>query len=292
MTDKNLRRFWYVLFLIPTLLVFTVVFLIPVINVFLTSFCEWKLTIPQHFIGLRNYIEIFTEDLDFKVAVKNTLWWLLLQSTVHVGLGLAVALILFKKPFGWKFVRTSYFIPNVISVAAKGLLFTNIFHVTYGPVNAIIRLFDPDFTQNWFNNPRTERGTVQLGWLIYAGLICVILFAEMVNIPQEMLDAARIDGASGWQIDRRIILPMLRQALGTCVLLASTSMLKEFEFIYITTKGGPGNVTMNLPLMVYRSAMVNNNYGYANALGVLLILAGLATVFLVQGLFRFGDTDQ
>lgn len=291
MSDRLQRRFWHTLFLAPTILIFVFVFFIPVIDVVVSSFYEWKLLVPKHFVGFDNYNRLLTVDLDFKVAVKNTLWWVFLQSTLHVGFGSAVALALYKRPFGWKFVRTSYFIPNVVSVAAKGLLFLNLFNPQYGPINAIIRIFNPGFEQNWFFDHKTALFTVQLGWLIYAGMITVILFSEIVNIPEQLFEAARLDGATGRQIDFKIVIPLLRNAVGTCVLISATSMLKEFEFIYITTKGGPGNLTMNLPLLVYKSAMINNNYGYANAVGTLLIIAGLLTVFLISRLFRFGQSD-
>ena len=292
MSEKSQRRLWYTLFVLPTFVLFSLFFAYSVIKVFYTSFCEWKLRTPVTFIGLGNYVKLFTTDLDFTVAVKNTAWWVFLQSTLHVFFGLIIALLLFRKPRGWKVFRTSYFIPNVISVSAKALMFSSLLNPTYGPVNQLIRVFIPSFDHNWLFNPHTAVFSVQMGWLLYAGMIMVMLMAEIVNIPGEIIDAARIDGASWFAIDIRIIIPLLRNALGTCVLLASTSMLREFEFIYIATGGGPGNMTMNLPLLVYKQAMKNNNYGYANAVGSLLILLGIAFVIIVNKSFRMGESDM
>ena len=89
----------------------------------------------------------------------------------------------------------------------------------------------------------------------------------------------------------KVILPMTRNTLGTCVIVAATSMLKEFELIYLTTNGGPGNRTLNLPLYIYKTAFTENNYGYSNSLSVLLITAGVLIVMLINRLFRMDQSD-
>ena len=89
-----------------------------------------------------------------------------------------------------------------------------------------------------------------------------------------------------------IILPLLRNVIGTCVILAATSMLKEFEMIFLTTKGGPYNLTYNMPLYLYKTAMMSNNYGYANAIGTLLIGVGVVVVIVINTVFKFGQAEN
>ena len=93
------------------------------------------------------------------------------------------------------------------------------------------------------------------------------------------------------QINFRIRLPLIRTVLGTSVILAATSMLREFELIYLTTNGGPGDMTLNLPLYLYKTSMTDNNYGYANMMGVVLIVAGIVTVYAINKIFRMNEAD-
>lgn len=92
-------------------------------------------------------------------------------------------------------------------------------------------------------------------------------------------------------VNIRIRLPLIRTIMGTSVILAATSMLREFELIYLTTNGGPGDVTLNLPLYLYKTSMTDNNYGYANMMGVILIISGVMVVYLINRLFRMNEAD-
>lgn len=288
---KNSNKIWYAVLLAPTLIIFLLIYAVPVCTVFVTSLCEWRLLTPVHFIGFTNFKNLFS-DRDFIMALKNTAVWVTLQSTFHMALGVTIAIILAKKVRLWKFVRTSYMIPNIISTAARAMVFLSLFNPEYGVVNSIARLFaGPGFARNWYFDPSIAKLTVTFGWVFYAGTITIMVMAEIVAISPSLLEAAQIDGASSLQIDFKIVLPLLRNVIGTSVILAATSMLKEFEMIFLTTKGGPGNVTYNLPLYLYKTAMMSNNYGYANAIGTLLILMGVVVVLTINKLFRFGQAD-
>jgi raffinose/stachyose/melibiose transport system permease protein len=122
-------------------------------------------------------------------------------------------------------------------------------------------------------------------------MIIIIVLAALLAIPEDVLEAARIDGASEMQLNLQVKLPLIRTTLGTCVIVAATSMLREFELIYLTTQGGPGDLTINLPLYLYKTSMTDNNYGYANMMGVVLIVAGVVTVYTINKLFRMNDSD-
>lgn len=289
----NKKGFWIALFLMPALVIFLLIYAVPVFTVLFTSFFDYRgFSGRMTFIGLTNYIQLFTSDSSFKKALGNTLIWILLQSTVHVAIGTILALILAKKRFGWKFVRTSYMIPNIISASALGVIFLNVFNPTYGIVNSIIKMFgNKNVNTNWFFDYNTAFFTVTITWLIYAGLITILVLAEIMSIPESVFEAAKIDGASDFKINIYIILPMLRNVLATCVILAATSMLKEFELIFLTTKGGPADLTLNLPLYLYKTALIENNFGYANTIGTVLIIMGIITIALVTKLFKFGESD-
>jgi raffinose/stachyose/melibiose transport system permease protein len=117
------------------------------------------------------------------------------------------------------------------------------------------------------------------------------MLAGIQSVPQELLEAARIDGATQMQIDLLITLPLVRNMLGTSVIIAATSMLREFELIFLTTNGGPGSTTLNLPLYLYKTSLNENNYGYANMMGVILIVLGVLIVFTINKVFRMDEAD-
>ena len=139
---------------------------------------------------------------------------------------------------------------------------------------------------NLFGNSKYAFWTVTLTWILYAGFNTIIFLAEMGAIDKEIYEAARVDGAKPWQVDRFITLPLMRNIFGTCVILASVAMVSQFDIIYVTTKGGPGSTTLNLPMFLYKAATLENNYGKANAVGVVQIVLGLVLVVLIQQLFR------
>ena len=108
----------------------------------------------------------------------------------------------------------------------------------------------------------------------------------MQAISPDIYEAAQVDGATPGQADRYITIPLMKNAFGTCVILASVAMVSQFDIIYMTTKGGPGNSTLNLPMYLYKIITLENNYGKANAVGVVQIILGLVLVILIQKLFN------
>ncbi len=279
-------------FLLPCLLLFVFVYLVPIIIVFFTSLFEYKSGGVFRFIGLENYIEAVVHDKRLHKALANTGIWALLQSTIHVGIGTVTAIILSRKRRGWKVLRTIYMIPNVVSASALGIIFLNVFNAKYGLINSFVSMVTgKDFSKNWFFDNDSAFITVTWSWLLYAGLIMILVLAGLSSIPNEITEAAKIDGATKLQIDFKVKLPMIRTVMGTCLILSSTSMLREFELIFLTTNGGPGTITLNLPLYLYKTSLIDNNYGYANMMGVLLIVLGVIVVYCINKIFRMNDAD-
>lgn len=269
------------------MILFALVYAAPIVTVAYTSLCEYTTFSGPVFKGLDNFMIIF-KDADFLYAIRNTLVWVLLQSTFHVALGLLVALMLRRKPKGWKIVRTAYMIPNIVPTAATGVMFTLLLNPSFGIVKPILDFLGVDYAMvpNLFGNSRYAFWTVTFTWILYSGFNTIIFLAEMGAIDKEVYEAAKVDGAKPWQVDRYITLPLMKNIFGTCVTLASVAMVSQFDIIYMTTKGGPGNATLNLPIYLYKTATLENNYGKANAVGVVQIVIGLALVLLIQRLFR------
>ena len=289
-TRKNIK--WVIAFLVPTILLFLFMYAFSMVILFGSSLTDWTLGMKVSFTGLQNYIDLFTNNEDFLKSVLNTVIWIGLQATVHVTIGVTVALILARREFYWKFVRTVYMIPNIISSAALGMMFLCFLNPDFGALNSIIRLAgQKDFSQNWLMDYKTSFFTVTMMWLPFAAVVTILVLAELAAIPESIFESARVDGATEFEINRYISLPMLRNIIGTCAILAGTSMLQKLDMILMTTGGGPGNRTMNLPIFIYQNALKDNNFGLANAAGVTLIFIGVVTVWIISRTFRMGQSN-
>ena len=287
---KNTK--WVVLFLLPGVLLFSFILLSSLFVLTGSSFTDWFIGSKITFVGLKNYIYLFTKDKVFIESIKNTLIWIGLQSTIHVTIGVIVALLLSKKKWYSSAVRTIFFIPNIISSAALGMLFLCVMNPQFGLINGLVsRITGDRFVQNWYNDPKTAFLSVTLTWLPYAGLVTILVMAEMSAISEELFEAAKIDGATSFQIDMQIILPLMKNIIGTCVVLAATSMLQKLDVIMMTTSGGPGSRTMNMPMYIYKSVFSNNNYSLANTQGVILIVLGVVVLKIIRKVFGMDKED-
>ena len=243
------------------------------------------------FAGFVNYIRLFG-DRNFYQAISNTFIWIVLQCTLHVGLGLLIALLLYKKPRGWKFIRTTYMIPNIISNAAIAIIFLNVFNPGFGVINSVLRMMGLEsLTRNWLMDIKTAFPSVTATWFIFAGYTTTIILAHALSIDEGITEAARVDGASNFQLDMLIMLPLLKKIIGTTSLMAGAYMLQMFDLIYLTNTGGPGRITTNLPLLLYSTYKTENNYAYANTVGVVIIIAGVLVIAVINKIFRINKID-
>jgi raffinose/stachyose/melibiose transport system permease protein len=282
---------WIILFLLPAVILFSFVYAISLIMLIGTSFTDWSIGSSIHFVGISNYIALLC-NADFIKSILNTLIWIVLQSTIHIGIGVIFALILARKKWYFKLARTAFMIPNIISSAALGMLFMCIFNPQFGAVNNLIRLLGiKNFSHNWFMDPRTSFITVTLTWLPFAAVVAILILAEMASVDEAIYEAAKVDGASEFQTNRYVTLPMMKNIIGTATILAATSMLQKLDIIMITTSGGPGNRTLNMPMFIYKTALSQNNFSLANTAGVYLIVVGLISVALINKIYGMGKSD-
>ena len=288
----KVNKIWIAVFLAPTVLLFLLIYAIPLAVVLGTSFMDYRLASPTiSFAGLDNYTRLLS-DRAFFAALRNTVVWIFIHCTLHIALGVSLALVLYKKPFGWKFVRTAYMVPNIISNAAVGLIFLNIFNPQFGIINVILRGIGLEhLTRNWLMQSSTAFPSVTTIWLIFAGYTTILVLAHALSIDESILEAAKIDGASHFQQDMLIMLPLLKKIIGTTTVMAAAYMLRMFDLIFVTTSGGPGRLTTNLPLYLYHIYMNEYNYGYANTVGVVIILLGIVSMVIINRIYGVNRED-
>lgn len=285
MNGMRIKKKWIVIFLLPATILFAFVYAIPLATLFGTSFTKWIVASKPTFNGLGNFVTMF-QDKEFWDALKNTLVWMLLQSTIHVAFGVVVAFILARKKFYWKFTRTVFMLPNIISSAAVGMLFVLVLNPSFGAVNSLLTSLGFTDLPNWFMDKNTAFFTLTMTWLPYAAIVSILIMAEMTSISDSILEAATIDGASEFQKNIYIVFPLTKNIIGTTTILAATSMLQKLDIVMLTTKGGPGSLTMNLPLYVYNTAFTANNFGQANATGLLMVVLGLVVVGVINKIYK------
>lgn len=283
---KNFK--WIALFLLPTLIVFIIFYVRPLYVMLYTSFTRWKGMGDPEFIGLKNYYYLFTNSNSIH-ALKNLIYWTLLVVFVHVPWGVLVALVIESKPFGYRFTRVVFMIPNVISASAWAFIFRFIFKQEIGILNTIIRLFVKDFDVNWFYVKPYAFWGVTFTWIFFAVIPTLIVTNDLLAIPNEVSDAARIDGAGGWQIIRYIKLPLCRISIGTSCILSAGIAVSLFELIDLTTGGGPGGSTMSFGVLLV-SNITGYNYGFANAVGIMMFVVGLIELLFFNKLFRMDES--
>lgn len=288
LTAKQKNLMWIWTFLLPCILVFLLFYLVPVLTLVYTSFTKWDGANLPVFTGLTNYIKLFGAE-DFQRALVNLLLWSLIAGTLHVFFGTLIALILFKEPHGWKFVETVFMIPNVIAMAAWAMIYRFVFNGSYGVLNGIIRLFVPRFAVDWLFQSPYAFFAVTLTWVFYAVVVTLLVLGDLKAIPSDLHEAARIDGANEWYITMRINLPLCRNSIGTAVICSISARISMYETIALTTRGGPGNDTMNIPLILV-NAINNSKYGYANAAGMVMLLIGIILLVVVNKAFRMNDS--
>jgi raffinose/stachyose/melibiose transport system permease protein len=287
-------KLWIALFLAPTIIILCFFYIIPIITVLYTGFTDWngltRTLLPRvNFVGFDNYIKLFTYDDTFIKALRNTILWSLIAATLHVGYGTLVAFVLYKKRIGWRFTRAAFMIPNLISVAAWAMMYKMLFNDDMGIINNFIRNIGfSDFHLNWFFESPAAFFAVALTWLFYAVYVTLIVFNELMAIPREVYEASLLDGASNWQVTRFINIPLVKNAIATGIILSVTSRINGIAEVALTSRGGPGNDTYNIVLML-QEGITNSQYGYANAAATVMILLGIFVLVAINKLFRMDE---
>jgi raffinose/stachyose/melibiose transport system permease protein len=265
---------------------FTAFFIYPFIFTVLTSFTSWRGIGSMSFNGFANYIKLLA-DATFRKAMGNNMIWALCQGFIQVPLACIVAMILARQPRGWRFLRTVYYLPNVISTVAIAMVWIAMYNTT-GPINVILEKLSGAPARNWLGNPDTALGAVIYQTLIYIGYFMIVIFSAAMTIPETMYEAAEIDGADTIQQEWYITLPMLRGTLVTTMTLAMAYGIRHFESSYLMTGGGPAYATTTMGIDLYLK-MDALRYSEASTAGVFLILLGTVVITLLRKLF--GNSD-
>ena len=220
-------------------------------------------------------------------SVINNVIWAGVAACIQVPLAMLMAIILSRKPRGWKFFRTVYFFPQVISGIALATLWRSVYNAESGLLNGILTAVGAGHLAcDWLGGIKTAFPAVLIYWVFYVGYYMVIMMADISTIDQDYYEAATIDGASDFQQAIHITIPLIkRSSLLTCVTLASVMGLRQFEQVYMLTNGQPAGTTSTIVLYLYKK-LQDANYGMASASAIILIVVGAVFIVCIRKLFE------
>lgn len=266
-----ISKYWAYIFVIIPVLLQAIFFFYPLVNGLIYSLTDWTgLTRNYNIIGLDNYVKIF-QDQAFYKSLGFTLLFTVGLVVGEIVIGIWLATLLNRKIKAVGFFRTWYFFPAVLSTVTIGLIFSQLFNYGLPQVGEVLGI-------DWLSsNLLFQEKSVFWSVLFVAlwqglAMPVVILLSGLQSIPEDIKEAAAIDGANKRQQFFQIELPFLLPSISMVFILAMKSGLTAFDLIYSLTKGGPDGATKTLGLLVYDNAFTNNQFGYANALAVVLFV--------------------
>jgi ABC-type sugar transport system permease subunit len=271
------REIWPAVFLLPAIFMLGVVFVFPLISVVKFSFYAGRVGDLAP-VGFANYYNLLHDSV-FLIAIKNNLK-LLITAPVSVALALTISLILYEGVKGWRSYRIIVFIPYIIPGTVVGLSFSYLLQQS-GILNTVLnRLHLSKLALDWLGN-----GTLSIysvgGLLIWSqlGFSVIALTAALLSLPQEVNEAAIVDGASKWQKQRYVIIPQLKNTIQFLFVLQIINALAwVFPYVFTLTRGGPGNSSMVMDLFIWQYGFSLGSVGYASAAAVYLL--GLSGIFI------------
>jgi multiple sugar transport system permease protein len=267
-------------FVTPAVILIAVFALIPIGWSLLLSLQSTNLIAPAHYVGLANY-RALAKDPAFRSAIGHTIVYTILFVPISVGAALGIAVALNRKIRGIRFYRLAVFIPLVTSTVATGIIFLWLLDPTFGLVNYVLHLLGLP-QQQFLQDPNQALYCIVAmtvwSWL---GFDVIIYLAALQGIPQDLLEASEMDGASRWATFRSIVFPLLGPATLFIVVWSTINALQLFDEIYVTTRGGPLGSTTVIVYYLYQQAFQFFNGGYGAAIAWVLFV-GILIVTLLQ----------
>lgn len=279
--------FWLVF---PGLAAFCFAVFVPLFYSIFLGMTDWKGYGDIHIIGLQNFSDILFHDSVFQISLKNALLLAVLTMLIQHPIALLFAYLIAK--VGGKrekLFRTLFFVPCVISTVVTSRMWVAFLNPTYGLINTFLKSIGLGFLQtDWLSNQQTAIYALifiimwqGFGWAL------LIYYSGIKGLPKDIMEAAKVDGANAVHLLWHITLPLLRPVLVVNLTVALISSFKQMETIYLTTNGGPGNITQFIANYLYTEAFSAQKYGYANAISVIfVVICILATVILNKLLKR------
>lgn len=278
----------YLVFLVPGIAFYLFAVFYPIIDSVRLGFVEWGGIGPEKYVGLKNYISMFSDRV-FYESFFNNIIYLIIVVAMQLLIGLLFAVLLTYMHKNVSIVKTLYYVPCIITTVAVGQMFRSMYAtVPMGLFNIILDGIGLDgLVRSWLADVNTVLVAVSIpeGWR-FTGMYMVIYYAALISIDPEVSEAAEIDGANAWQTLWRVKIPMIKPVIVLSLTMCITGALRGFDIPYLLTNGGPGNASELMSTYMYKQAFASNKFGYGSAIAVFIILESIFVVILLRLIMR------
>jgi len=291
--QQDARTAW--LLLTPSLLVMLGVTLWPVVSTFILSFLNAPTGINQArtFVGLDNYITILKDQV-FWETIGRTLYFMIGSVGLELTLGLAIAQLIHSRPWGWKFLRISLIIPWAVPTIVNGAMWRWIYNADFGALNGLLmQLGLINHYVPWLTFPGTAMNLVILADVWHTmPFVALVLQAALATLPEDLDEAAAVDGANAWQRFWQIRLPLLRPAILVALIVRTVEAFRVFDIVYIITSSGPANRTLTITYLTYLNSFAFGKQGIGAALSFLISIFTITMALIyIRFLYRPEETQ-
>ena len=289
--QQDARTAW--LLLIPSLLVILGVTLWPVISTFILSFFNAPTGINQvrTFVGLGNYIDML-KDQTFWDTIGRTLYFTVVSVSLELVIGLAVAQLIHSHPWGWQFMRISLIIPWAVPTIVNGAMWRWIYSADFGALNGLLmQLGLINHYVAWLSSTDMAMNLVIVADIWHTmPFVALVLQAALATLPEDLEEAAAVDGANAWQRFWQIRLPLLRPAILVALIVRTVDAFRVFDIVYIITSAGPAYKTLTITYLTYLNSFSFGKQGTGAALSFLISMVTIIMAFVyIRLLYRPED---
>ena len=269
-------------FLLPAFIVYSVIVMVPILVSIYYSCLDWNGIGKKTFVGLNNYIKLFGDSV-FRQAFGNNIIYIVIVMVLQLGFGFIIAVLLTYLKKGRGFIQTVYYIPSVITVIAISQLFTGFY--SYEPLG-LFNIFrkmlgmEPIAFLSEYKTVLWAVASVE-GWQ-YIGIYMIIFYSALVSVSPDILEAARIDGATEFQILVKIRIPAIANVIMLSCILSLVGALRGFAAPMNMTKGGPNHRSEILATYMYKKAFTSRDYGYGSTIAVIIVILSIIGVLLIS----------
>ena len=277
------------IFMLPATILFTAIIILPIFMSAYYSLLEWNGFTEGTFVGLGNYIELFTNpSVGFGKTLANAFIFAGLSVFIQLPLALLLALTIGKGIKGERFFMAVFFIPVLLSTTVIGQLWSKIYNPEYGIVNTFLRTVGlEEWCRTWLGDQKTALFAcfIPMLWQ-YVGYHMLLMYAGIKSLPPDVKEAAMIDGATQHQLNWHIVIPMIKPVIRMYVIFAVTGSLKAFDLIYVLTNGGPSHASEVPSTQMINMIFTRGRYGFGSSIAMFIIFLCFFFAIVIKKVFR------
>jgi len=297
--ERNQLKLAPFFFLAPAILIFLIYVIYPIIDSIWVSFHEWNGmdksnlkpdgTPNWKWVGFKHYIMLFTDDEEFYVSLFNNIRWLIF-SLLAIPIGLSLALFVNQNITGMRYIKSLFYFPFVINAVVIGVIFTWFYNPRYGALTLVLGFFGLDPIPFLADENLATYGIIIASFFPGIAYTMILYITGLTGVNREMIEAGRIDGASGFTMLWHVVLPQLKPATLIAVVVTIVGSLRSFDLIAVMTAGGPWGSSEVLAYKMYQESLFNYRMGYGAAIATILFL--IMDIYIAWFLYRLFKSEK